>query len=35
MLLCAAARGHVLLLVVKLVVAGLGAFDQLGQRVVL
>lgn len=35
MLLCADSTGHVLLLVVKLVVASLGAADQLGQRVVL
>ena len=32
MLLSADAGGHVFLLVVKLIVAGLGAFDQLGQR---
>lgn len=35
MLLCAHPAGHVLLLVVKLVVASLGAADHLGQRVVL
>lgn len=34
-LLCAHPAGHVLLLVVKLVVASLGAADHLGQRVVL
>lgn len=33
--LCARSFGHVLLLVVKVVVAGLGAADHLGQRVVL
>lgn len=35
MLLCACGRGHVLLLVVKLIVAGLGTANQLGQRVLL
>lgn len=35
MFLCADSTGHVLLLVVKLVVASLGAADHLGQRVVL
>lgn len=35
MFLCADSAGHVLLLVVKLVVASLGAADHLGQRVVL
>lgn len=34
-ILSAGARGHVLLLIVKLVVAGLRASDQLGERVVL
>lgn len=33
--LCAGSTGHVLFLVVKLVVAGLGAADHLRQRVVL
>lgn len=33
--LCADSIGHVLLLVVKLVVAGLGAANHLGQRIVL
>lgn len=33
--LCAYSTGHVFLLVVKLVVASLGAADHLGQRVVL
>lgn len=33
--LCACSFGHVLLLVVKLVVASLGTADHLGQRVVL
>lgn len=33
--LCAGSAGHVLLLVVKLVVASLGAANHLGQRVVL
>lgn len=33
--LCARSSGHVLLLVVKLIVASLGAADHLGQRVVL
>lgn len=35
MFLCARSFSHVLLLVVKLVVASLGAADHLGQRVVL
>lgn len=35
MFLCAGSTGHVLLLVVKLVVASLGAFNHLGQRIVL
>lgn len=35
MLLCAHGRGHVLLLVVELIVAGLGTANQLGQRVLL
>lgn len=35
MLLFAHGRGHVLLLVVELIVAGLGTANQLGQRVLL
>lgn len=35
MLLCARGRGHVLLLVVELIVAGLGTANQFGQRVLL
>lgn len=35
MLLGASARRHVLLLIIKLVVAALGASDQLGERIVL
>ena len=35
MFLCTGTTGHVLLLVVKLVVAGLGAANHLGQRIVL
>lgn len=35
MFLCARGRGHVLLLVFELIVAGLGTANQLGQRVLL
>lgn len=35
MVLSAGPRGHVFLLIVELVVAGLGASDQLSKRIVL